>query len=122
MYKFTGIEQLILWEIIVTVAGQTNIGRPTVAGTLAEDEEVTKPQIVSDKADFYVAYALDIRKYILSLFMDVLVILKCFDQIKAMVLCFVEHLLVVSMGLSTFNPFPLSFEKTTRKNLWTEST
>ena len=42
---------------MISPAGQTNVGRPTVAGTLAEDEEVTKPQIVADKADFYVAYA-----------------------------------------------------------------
>ena len=54
--------------------------------------------------------------------MYILAILRGFDQTEPMVLCFVGHLLVVRMDLSTFNPLPLSFEKTTKKNLLTEST
>ena len=34
-----------------------NVGRPAAAGMLAEDEAGTKPEIVADKADFYIAYA-----------------------------------------------------------------
>ena len=34
-----------------------NVKHPAATVMLAEDEELTKPQIVSDKADFYIAYA-----------------------------------------------------------------
>ena len=37
--------------------GQWSTGQPVPFGSLAEDEDLTSPQIVADKADLFLAYA-----------------------------------------------------------------
>ena len=41
----------------LTFSGQWSTGQPVPIGSLAEDEDLTSPQIVADKADLFLAYA-----------------------------------------------------------------
>ena len=46
---------VMLRLFILTSSGQWSTGQPVPFGSLAEDEDLTSPQIVADKADLFLA-------------------------------------------------------------------
>ena len=51
------IPMIMYLLFILTSSGQWSTGQPVPFGSLAEDEDLTSPQIVADKADLFLAYA-----------------------------------------------------------------
>ena len=43
--------------LLISVLGKWSTGQPVPVGTLAEDEDLSAPHTVADKADLFLAYA-----------------------------------------------------------------